>query len=454
MRNFLVALYIFIPGISIMGQSSAGFTSKDYIDALKKVTDVMVNDVTSPVAAARYYTYVTLASNEVMSLFQKPQRSISQSLNGFQKLLVADTLITKSDASFATVYTVFKMGEKLLPSGYLFSNDADSLIKVALTKGISRAQAEHTSQLVKVVVNQLMQYVQADDFRKLSSYKKYTPLYGDEYWQPTAPSYMQALEPYWCRIRTFLLDSAQQFKPIAPTPFDTLKTSLFYKQMHEVYSTVNNLTSSQKTIANFWDCNPFALQQIGHVEFGLKKISPGGHWMGITGIACLKRKATLPQTVFIHTIVAITLADAFISCWDEKFRSNRVRPETAINKWIDPKWKPFLQTPPFPEYTSGHSVISTAAAIVLTKIFGNNFSFTDNTEIEFGLPQRKFKSFLQASQEAAVSRLYGGIHYRDAIDNGVIQGEQTGKYIAEKLLGLNSMALNFVKENKRIRFKN
>jgi hypothetical protein len=428
MRNFLLALYIFIPGISIMGQASARFTSKDYIDALKKVTDVMVNDVTSPVAAARYYTYVTLAS-----------------LNGFQKLLVADTLITKSDASFATVYTVFKMGEKLLPSGYLFSDNADSLMLAALTKGISREQTEHSSQLVKVVVNQMMQYVQADDFRKLSSYKKYTPLYGDGYWQPTAPAYMQALEPHWCRIRTFLLDSAQQFKPLAPIPFDTVKTSLFYKQMHEVYTTVNNLTGRQKAIANFWDCNPFALQQIGHVEFGLKKISPGGHWMAITGIACLKRRTTLKQTVFIHTIVAITLADAFISCWDEKFRSNRVRPETVINKWIDPKWKPLLQTPPFPEYTSGHSVISTAAATILTKIFGDNFSFADNTEIEFGLPQRKFKSFLQASQEAAISRLYGGIHYRDAIDNGVMEGEKIAKYIVEKIAGKINLNILFTK---------
>ena len=132
--------------------------------------------------------------------------------------------------------------------------------------------------------------------------------------------------------------------------------------------------------------------------------------------------------------MAITLHDAFISCWDEKYRSNRIRPETAIKKYIDKKWKPLLQTPPFPEYTSGHSVISSAVAVVLTQFFGDNFSFEDTTEIEFGLPERKFKSFIQASQEAAVSRLYGGIHYRDAIDNGVLQGQEIGKYIASNLL--------------------
>jgi hypothetical protein len=441
-KIILIICIVFLGGKSF-SQNQDKFSSKEYIAALKKVTDVMVSDVTSPVAAARYYAYVTLASNEVTSLFQISNKSLSGSLNGFQKLSVADTLIAKSEGSFASVYSVFKMAEKLLPSGYKFTTQADSLMNLALKKGISKEQAERTSQLVQVVVSQMVQYVKEDNFRKLSSYKKYTPLTGDGHWQPTGPGYMQALEPQWFRVRTFLIDSAQQFKPLAPTSFDTTKTSPFYKQMVEVYSIVNKLSKKEKAIASFWDCNPFTLQQIGHVEFGLKKISPGGHWMGITGIACVKKETSLQQTAFIHAAVAITLADAFISCWDEKYRSNRVRPETAINKWIDNKWKPLLQTPPFPEYTSGHSVISTAAATVLTQLFGDDFSFTDNSELEFGLPERKFKSFLQASQEAAVSRLYGGIHYRDAIDNGVLQGEQIGKYIARKVLESKEKSFTF-----------
>lgn len=451
MRKYILIVFILFLGIKSFSQNSEKFSSKDYVSALKKVTDVMVNDVTSPVAAARYYGYVTLASNEVMALFQMPEQSFSKSLNGFQKVQVADTLITKSDASLASVYTVYKMAEKLLPSGYKFSTEADSLMRVAIKKGISKEQTERTSQLVQIAITQMTQYIRADNFRKLSSYKKYTPLTGDGHWQPTGPGYMQALEPNWNQIRPFLLDSAQQFKPIAPIAFDTTKTSSFYKQMNEVYIIVNKLTKKQKAIASFWDCNPFALQQIGHVEFGLKKISPGGHWIGITGNACLKKETSLEQTIFIHATVAITLTDAFISCWDGKYKTNRVRPETAINKWIDKKWKPLIQTPPFPEYTSGHSVISTAVATVLTKFFGDNFSFTDTTETEFGLPERKFKSFLQASQEAAVSRLYGGIHFRDAIDNGVLQGEQIGKYIVKKILESNSNNFTFMKERNRHR---
>nr|WP_315209037.1 vanadium-dependent haloperoxidase [uncultured Flavobacterium sp.] len=449
MKKYIFIAFILFLGTTCFSQNSPKFSSKDYVSALKKVTDVMVNDVTSPVAAARYYAYVTLASNEVMSLFQMPEQSFSKSLNGFPKVQVADTLITKGDASLASVYTVYKMAEKLLPSGYKFSTEGDSLIWVAIKKGISKEQTERTSQLVQIAIAQITPYIRADNFRKLSSFKKYTPLSGDGHWQPTGPGYMQALEPNWNQIRPFLLDSAQQFKPITPIIFDTVKTSSFYKQMDEVYNIVNKLTKKQKAIASFWDCNPFALQQIGHVEFGFKKISPGGHWIGITGNACLKKEISLEQTIFIHTTVAITLTDAFLSCWDGKYKTNRVRPETAINKWIDNRWKPLLQTPPFPEYTSGHSVISTAAATVLTKIFGDNFSFTDTTETEFGLPERKFKSFLQASQEAAISRLYGGIHFRDAIENGVLQGEQIGKYIVIKILESNNRNFTFMKDKKQ-----
>jgi hypothetical protein len=125
--------------------------------------------------------------------------------------------------------------------------------------------------------------------------------------------------------------------------------------------------------------------------------------------------------------------DGFISCWDEKYRSKLIRPETYINEYIDEDWVPVLQTPPFPEYTSGHSVISAASAVTLTKLFGENFSFLDSTEVEFGLTARSFNSFVEASEEAAVSRLYGGIHYRPAIDDGIIEGRSLGNYVMEKI---------------------
>lgn len=154
--------------------------------------------------------------------------------------------------------------------------------------------------------------------------------------------------------------------------------------------------------------------------------------MGITGIACKKQKLDLGKTAYAHAIVSLGLSDAFVSCWNNKYKFNRVRPVTAIRKLMDQQWTPLLQTPPFPEYTSGHSVISTTSATILTHLFGENFSFTDDTELEFGLPARKFSSFKMACNEAAISRLYGGIHFRDAIENGVKEGEQIGNFVVTK----------------------
>jgi hypothetical protein len=167
--------------------------------------------------------------------------------------------------------------------------------------------------------------------------------------------------------------------------------------------------------------------------FATKKISPGGHWVNITAIASRKAKADFAQTAEAYALVSMAMHDGFISCWDEKYRSSLVRPETFINRHLDEEWLPLLQTPPFPEHTSGHSVVSRACAIVLTDLYGDNFAFTDDSEVEYDLPERSYTSFLAASEEAAVSRLYGGIHYRPAIDYGVTQGEAVGRHLLSKL---------------------
>ena len=167
--------------------------------------------------------------------------------------------------------------------------------------------------------------------------------------------------------------------------------------------------------------------------FATKKITPGAHWIGIVKIAAKKTNSDFDKTVFAYTKTSIAIADAFISCWDEKYRSNLIRPETLINKHFDDSWQPVLQTPPFPEYTSGHSVVSGAAAIALTDIFGDNFAFDDDTEVTYGLPVRSFNSFNEAADEAAISRMYGGIHYRKAVDVGVKQGRDLGKFLIDNL---------------------
>lgn len=239
------------------------------------------------------------------------------------------------------------------------------------------------------------------------------------------------------------MTSADQFKPEPPVPFSLEEGSEFYKQTYEVYEIGNNLTEEQIEIAKFWDCNPFAMQLRGHFMFSIKKLTPGGHWMGIAGIAAQSENADWARSAETYALTSIALFDGFISSWDEKFRSNLIRPETVINKHIDAEWVPLLQTPPFPEYTSGHSVISRAAAEALTHLFGDNFYFEDTTEIKYGLPVRTFNSFIEASDEAAVSRLYGGIHYRMAAEHGITQGQGVGSFVTSQItLGNEPIADN------------
>lgn len=155
--------------------------------------------------------------------------------------------------------------------------------------------------------------------------------------------------------------------------------------------------------------------------------------MSITRLACEKANADFVQSAEAYALVSVALIDGFISCWDEKYRSKLVRPESFINEFIDEDWVPLLQTPPFPEYTSGHSVVSSASAVTLTKLFGDNFAFLDSTEVEYGLPSRNFKSFHEAAEEAAISRIYGGIHYRPAVVHGFTEGTAIGHHIMDKI---------------------
>lgn len=418
----------------MQGQKGGAFGTNDYVHALKAATDIMVNDVTSPVAASRYYAYITLAANETLSQFRGHDQQLGAKLNGFKKISIPDSLVRKSDVRLAAILAVYESASRFLPSGKGLLRSIDSLKKVALKRGVPSEKISSTAIVVTSVVEGILSYANSDGFRRLSGMKRFTPGQGDEYWQPTSPGFMSAVEPNWSTLRPFLMDSAAQFSIDSPDKYNADTSSSFYNSLKEVYMVSKNLSREQAEMALFWDCNPYALQQIGHLEFGLKKISPGGHWLGITGIACKKNKTDLFKTAYVHTLVSIGLADAFIACWFNKYQTNRVRPETAIKRLIDRNWSPLLQTPPFPEFTSGHSVVSITSAVILTSIFGENFSYTDNSEVEFGVPSRKFRSFNEAAREASISRLYGGIHFRDAIENGIREGKLIGDNVVKKIM--------------------
>lgn len=412
-------------------------TAQDYHLLVDKVTAIMVNDIFSPPQASRVYAYPNIAAYEVLNAHNGNYNSLIPQLNDFNK----NTEITVQDATtnvkLAALLAYLQVAEKLVFSEEVIRTYRDSL------KGVWSHQnpesLEKAEEYANEVATVVIAWMENDNYRETRTMPDYDFFNEDPArWQPTPPAYMKGIEPHWAKIRPMVMDSSSQFKPTPPPNFSLDKKSKFYEELIEVYQiseTIrkNGNDSEEIAIARFWDCNPYVSITKGHFMFAEKKITPGAHWMGICKIASKKAGADFELTVLAYTKTSIALYDAFISCWDEKYRSNLIRPETLIAEYIDQTWKPILQTPPFPEYSSGHSVISNAAAKVLTSIYGDNFGFVDNTEVEYNLPERRFSSFNDAAQEAALSRLYGGIHYRSAIEEGATQGEKVGDYINSKL---------------------
>jgi len=241
-------------------------------------------------------------------------------------------------------------------------------------------------------------------------------------WVPTPPAFQKIpLQPYWGNVRTFHTQSVTATQPPAHPAYSTDPNSAFYKEGVEVLNVSKSLTEEQKKIANYWSDDPG------------KTATPPGHSISIARIVLEKEKANLALAAETYAKTGMAVHDAFVSCWKCKYDFNLMRPVTYIRQTLgEPGWNSILPTPPFPEYSSGHSVQSGAMAAVLSEIFGSNYGFTDNTHASRtdidGAP-RTYRSFTEAAQEAAISRLYGGIHYKAGIDFGVEQGKKVGQVI-------------------------
>ena len=249
----------------------------------------------------------------------------------------------------------------------------------------------------------------------------YVPPSGDGQWSATPPSFAPALLPWWGEVRPFVLKKAGDCPAPPPPPYSEAPGSAFYKEGQEVYKVSTQATQEQRQFALYWADDPG------------KTPTPAGHWAFIATDLLKLRKANLASAAETYVRLNLAMADAFIAAWDTKYRVNLLRPVTYVQLVIDSNWVPTLMhTPPFPEYPSGHSVQSSAAAGVLDQAFGADTAFTDNTHNDRGWGPRTFKSFKAAADEAAASRLYAGIHFRAAIDNGKLQGS----CVARKVLAL------------------
>jgi hypothetical protein len=453
--QIIILLVIFFGTVSM----PAGFAQKETKEtealltgylrpSLFSITMVMVHDVVNPPAASRYYAYIMLGAYDLVSQHDPsivppaafirhypatPIVSGGADGHSSEGLGGSDTAY---DYRIAAAYSILETGRQMLPSGYMLEDEEKKFVQRLQDMHIPQPVIDRSLAVARAATGKVIGWSRSDGYSRLSAMLRYSPKKTDSSWYPTPPAYIEAVEPHWRTIRPMVIDSSDQFMPPRLTSFSKDTGSAFYHLVMEVY-TISKDTGArslyERTIAGFWDCNPFAVSTSGHMAIGLKKISPGGHWMDIAGNAAIVAHLDFDQTIETETLVAVTLMDAFIACWEEKYKSDRIRPETYINRYIDPRWQPYLQTPPFPEYTSGHSVVSTSSAEVLTYLLGERLDYTDNAEELFDIAPRTFHSFREAAAEATFSRLYGGIHYRDAVVSGQVQGKAIGDYIVEQL---------------------
>jgi hypothetical protein len=397
-----------------------------------QLTEVIIYDGFTPPVASRIYVYSSLAAYEAIRFRQEGAPSLADKLHGFGTLPeplageVYDFTLAASRAFFTVVHQV-----------RVFSVDSLAAYEESLFQGF-REKLEETVYNRSVafgdsVAGVILARARDDGYLQSRGKTKFLGSQEPGQWRPTPPDYLDGIEWCWNTMKPLVMDSAAQFKPAPPPAYSTDTNSVFYRGVLEVYRIHQNLTPEQRDIARYWDDNPMVIEHSGHLMFANKKITPGGHWMGIAAIASKQSGADPVKAVKAYALTAIALYEGFISCWDEKYRSNYIRPVTVINETLDYAWMPYLQTPPFPEYTSGHSTITAAAAEVLTELFGDNVAFNDTSDLRYIGMQRSFNSFREAAAEVSISRVYGGIHYRFSVDTGMEQGRKLGEFINRRL---------------------
>jgi PAP2 superfamily len=374
----------------------------------------------SPPVASRAFGYTGVALYEAVAPGITKRRSFAGVLNGLTRGPgPADSAYHWPTVANSALATILRL---LFPTASSANSNAiDELERRIVDQAQSvLPRGIHTRSVARGagVARHIFEWSKTDGAHEAfrNNFPAYTPPTGPGLWTPTPPAFLPALQPFWGNNRPFVLSSGATCSPGPPLPYSESGGSPFYIDAHECYGVTSNLTPEQEAIARFWSDDPG------------QTATPPGHSISILTQVARRLDLTLDRAAEAYAKVGIAVADAFISCWWTKYRDNLLRPVTYIRKAIDPGWTPLLVTPPFPEYTSGHSVQTAAAARVLTGLFGQ-VAFTDHTHDARALPPRSFSSFAAAAEEAAISRLYGGIHFRAAIERGLEQGACIGEQV-------------------------
>lgn len=429
--SFVSAAIIFLSGCQKQDAyvpptpSAENYSSKvanDWMDAFRAGVK---SEGKSPPQASRIYAYAAIALYQSVLPGLQSNKSLEgqiDGLNNFPSIQTAgklDYTICANEAMYQIYATIFgtlkpeniQLMEKL-HQNYLYE-----------TYNLGLDVKTNSIDFGKAVAAAVINRANNDNFAATRSLNYVVPSTSVDpsFWSPTN-SVTSPLEPYWGTLKCFTMPNGGACTIPSTIPFSTTPGSPFYNQALEVVNTTDNLTQDQKDIAFWWADAPGATA------------TPPGHWLALASQLIREKNITLGKSAEIYTTLNIGMADAFISCWHEKYRVNLLRPVSYIRTYIPGRsnWNTLIGTPPFPEYPSGHSVSSGAAATILTNYFGN-ISFTDATNVNLGLNARSFNSFTEAANEAGISRLYGGIHYREAIDKGLLQGKEVSRVVFEKI---------------------
>lgn len=384
----------------------------------------------SPPVSARTFGYLGLALYESCVNDMPGYKSLQGKINGFKDGAMPVKPFVEIHygiaANRAMSVAMFALYKATTTENIQKIFDLERAILLELSKGLNEKLVGASVDFGDAVGNAVFQFAISDG-QEWAVTRNFpggyvTPVFPGA-WKPTPPAMQSVpLQPFWGNVRPFLAKNIAETQPAPPPAYSLDKSSEFYKQSDEVYITVKNLSPEQKIIAEFWSDDPG------------KTATPPGHSISILKQILSERKANLAEAAQSYVRMGMAQHDAFVACWKCKYVYNLLRPITYIRENIDPNWNTILNTPPFPEYTSGHSVQSAAMAEVMTGLFGDNYTFTDRTHearTDINGKPRTFKSFRAAAAEAAISRLYGGIHYRFGIDAGLGMGEKIGKNIMD-----------------------
>lgn len=400
--------------------SATTMDAKYASDWVRTLYRIMSDQQPNPQKCSRTFSYVCVGMYEAVRNGIPNSRSLSGQLNDMPQMpsIVQDSIYdwpivlaaTSQKLTIEVIDTLFTSSEVLVND--MYNTQYNERLAI-----VGQSVAERSSAYGIAIADKILEWSSTDKYTETRSMVYIIPPRSQNraFWEPLNPG-DRPTEPFWGMIRTMAIPDLQSCIVPFTDRFDSIPGNIYYDEALEVSNIAANLTEEQKNIAVYWNDK-------------IRTGTPPGHWMMIGAGLVSDKNLKLDRAVELYCKLGITVRDCGIVAWKEKYDKNLLRPESYIRDWIRNDFYAYIQTPPFPEYPSGHSTFSGGAAEILTQFFGS-IPFTDRTHIPIGYGERTYNNFYEARDEAGMSRLYGGIHFMHANTNG----KTMGKMVAQALL--------------------